>query len=88
MPVADSVRIRTEDRFVLALGAYRLGYIDLIGVPLWRPDQRAQAWAPVWELAARADVDAVIVHPKDTRQFPRVPEHLGRVRMRVLRDER
>jgi hypothetical protein len=73
---------RAEQRFLLALGAYRMGFflLDLLDVPAWAQDS-TRGWAAVWELAARADANAVIVHGDGTRSGkPEVPEPPGNLR--------
>jgi hypothetical protein len=83
-------RTRAEDRLALALGAYRLGYylLDLIDVPAWHAPDGAGAWTPVWGLAKRAAVDAVVVHrpgPQGLYRIPTAPPGMERLAIRVLR---
>jgi hypothetical protein len=76
---------RGEQRLMLALGAYGLGVflLDLLDVPAWAVDP-VRAWAPVWELVARADAVAVIVFGGAGLQVPRPPGRLRGLAVHVL----
>ena len=56
-------------------------------VPAWRSLDWADAWAPVWDLAQRAGVEAVVVYPRIARQVPDRPSGMAHVAVRELRIE-
>ena len=79
-------RSLAEDRFMLAMGAHKLGYflLDLIDVPGWAGAEETLGWAPVWALALRAQAEAIIVYGGDSPQVPKPPTELRRLPVRVL----
>jgi hypothetical protein len=88
VPLDFTGQTRAEQRLSLALGAYRMGFflVDLLDVPAWAADP-TRSWAPVWDLAARTDAEAVIVHGGLEPDLPDPPKGLRGLPLHLLSPE-